>query len=256
MNHPEADGALAGKAAMVTGGSRGIGLAIARRLARAGAGISIVGRDEKTLDETAASLKALHVEAHGLSADLADPESCQAVLDRHMERFGRIDILVNNAAAKPSRKPIMEVPRESFERLFAVNVTAYFILCQAAARDMRRRGWGRILNITSSTGLKARPGMGDYAITKATEVMLTRQLSVEVGQYGITVNAIAPTLTRTDFSQWQWEDEEEKEKVMRVLSIKRLAEPDDVAALAAFLASDEAGMITGTVIPVDGGALA
>lgn len=245
-----------GRAVLVAGGSRGIGRAIAVALAKAGADISIVGRDEDALAESARAIEAHAVKANIVRADLSTPHGVELAYNGHMDAFGRVDVLVNNAAAKSSNNDLLDVDIADFERMLRINVTSYFRMSQLACADMKKRGWGRVVNITSSTALKARPKMGDYSISKAGGLMLTRQFAVEMAEFGITVNAIAPTLTRTEFSRWQWENDAELKKVVQNLPIKRLAEPEDTAGLAAFLASESASMITGTIIPVDGGLLA
>ncbi|MBN9251304.1 MAG: hypothetical protein BGO03_11870 [Mesorhizobium sp. 61-13] len=244
------------KTVLVAGGSRGIGRSIAVALAKSGADVSIIGRDENALAQSARQIEAHSVKANVITADLSLPEGVELAYRRHMDAFGRVDVLVNNAAAGSSNNDILDVDVADFERMLRINVTSYFRMSQLVCGDMKKRGWGRVINITSSTALKARPKMGDYSISKAGELMLTRQFAVEMAEFGITVNAIAPTLTRTEFSRWQWEDDAELDKVVRNLPIKRLAEPEDTAGLAAFLASEAASMITGAIIPVDGGSLA
>ena len=247
---------LIGRVALIGGGSRGIGRAIALAFAEAGADVAVVGRTLDALDSTVQDIRTMGTQALGLAADIGLAEDRERVVGETIERFGRVDVLVNNAAAQPSLGPLMEVPEEVWDRLMEVNVKAYMVLTRLAVADMLQRGWGRIINVTSSTGLKARPGMGEYAVTKAAEIMLTRSFAVELGQAGITVNAIAPILTKTDFSERQWTDPNETERVVSMQAIKRLGRPEDVVGAALLLASDAGSFITGTTIVVDGGALA
>ncbi|HZB84360.1 MAG TPA: glucose 1-dehydrogenase [Rubrobacteraceae bacterium] len=247
---------LIGRVALIGGGSRGIGRAIALAFAEAGADVAVVGRTLDALDSTVKDIRTMGTQALGLAADIGLAEDRERVVGETIERFGRVDVLVNNAAAQPSLGPLMEVPEEVWDRLMEVNVKAYMVLTRLAVADMLQRGWGRIINVTSSTGLKARPGMGEYAVTKAAEIMLTRSFAVELGQAGITVNAIAPILTKTDFSERQWTDPNETERVVSMQAIKRLGRPEDVVGAALLLASDAGSFITGTTIVVDGGALA
>ena len=247
---------LIGRVALIGGGSRGIGRAIALAFAEAGADVAVVGRTLDALDATVQDIRTMGTQALGLAADIGLAEDRERVVGETIERFGRVDVLVNNAAAQPSLGPLMEVPEEVWDRLMEVNVKAYMVLTRLAVADMLQRGWGRIINVTSSTGLKARPGMGEYAVTKAAEIMLTRSFAVELGQAGITVNAIAPILTKTDFSERQWTDPNEIERVVSMQAIKRLGRPEDVVGAALLLASDAGSFITGTTIVVDGGALA
>ncbi len=247
---------LDGRTALVSGGSRGIGLAIGAALAEAGATVGLVSRGGSDLDDAVASTAEAGGEARAFTTDIADRGRRRELIPEVLSAFGHLDILVNNAAAKPTLGPLSDVPDEVWDRLFEVNVTAYHDLARLAVADMKPRGWGRIINITSATGLKARPNMGEYGITKAAEIMLTRQLAVEHGRDGITANALAPILMRTEFSERQFSDEDGVERVVSMQAIDRMGEPSDLQGVALLLASDAGSFITGVTIPVDGGALA
>jgi NAD(P)-dependent dehydrogenase (short-subunit alcohol dehydrogenase family) len=242
--------------ALVVGGSKGIGRAIALAFAGEGADVAVVGRTRNALDATATALAESGVRTLAVAADVGMPQERERVVPRVIEELGRVDILVNCAGAKPLRGDMLDREPGVLKSLIDVNVLPYYDLTIAAARGMRDRGWGRVINISSATGLKARSGMGEYAITKAAEIMMTRAFAVELGEHGITVNAIAPILTRTEFSSAQLRDESDVERVLRVQAIKRIAEPEDVVGAALLLASDAGSFITGTTISVDGGALA
>lgn len=247
---------LDARVALVVGGSKGIGRAIALAFAGEGADVAVVGRTRKALDATATALAESGVRTLAVAADVGMPQERERVVPRVIEELGRVDILVNCAGAKPLRGDMLDREPGVLKSLIDVNVLPYYDLTIAAARGMRDRGWGRVINISSATGLKARSGMGEYAITKAAEIMMTRAFAVELGEHGITVNAIAPILTRTEFSSAQLRDESDVERVLRVQAIKRIAEPEDVVGAALLLASDAGSFITGTTISVDGGALA
>jgi dehydrogenase/reductase SDR family member 4 len=247
---------LTGRVAMISGGSRGIGLAIALGLAEAGAAIAVAGRTPAALDDAVGALEEAGAEAVGVQADVGVATERARMVTEATERLGRVDVLINNAAAKPSLGPLMDCPEATWDAVMEVNVKAYFELSRLVVPGMRSRRWGRIINVTSSTGLKARRGMGEYAVSKAAEIMLARSLAVELGEVGITVNALAPILTRTDFSERQWTDPAEVERVVGMQAIRRMAEPEDVVGAALLLASDAGGFITGQTLVVDGGALA
>ncbi|CAM5187715.1 NAD(P)-dependent dehydrogenase (Short-subunit alcohol dehydrogenase family) OS=Castellaniella defragrans OX=75697 GN=HNR28_001030 PE=3 SV=1 [Castellaniella defragrans] len=245
---------LSGRAALIVGGSRGIGRAIAEGLADVGADVAVVGRSPGPLQETVAALERRGVRAVALAADVGDPADRSRLIAEVVAQFGSLDILVNSAGAKPLRGDMLDREHALLPELLEVNVLSYFELTLAAARVMKDRKWGRIINITSSTGQKARRGMGEYAITKATEIMMTRAFAVELGEYGITVNAVAPILTRTEFSSAQLADESDVERVLAMQAIKRIADPEDVVGATLLLASEAGAFITGTTISIDGGA--
>lgn len=247
---------LQGRVALIVGGSRGIGRAIAEAFADAGADVAVVGRSPGPLEETAAAIKQRGVRALALSADVGNEAGRAQLVADALAGLGRLDILVNSAGAKPLRCDMLDRERDELPGLLDVNVLAYHQVSLAAARIMKAQGWGRIINITSATGQKARRGMAEYAITKAAEIMMTRAFAVELGEYGITVNALAPILTRTEFSAAQLVDESDVERVLAMQAIKRIAEPEDVVGAALLLASDAGAFITGTTITIDGGAAA
>lgn len=247
---------LRGRAALIVGGSRGIGRAIADGFADAGANVAVVGRSPGPLAETVAELERYGVRALALTADVSsDAGRAQLVADA-VAGLGRLDILVNSAGAKPPRGDMLDRARNELPDLIDVNVLAYYQLSLSAARIMKAQGWGRIINITSATGQKARRGMGEYAITKAAEIMMTRAFAVELGEYGVTVNALAPILTRTEFSVAQLADASDVARVLAMQAIKRIADPEDLVGAALLLASDAGAFITGTTITIDGGASA
>lgn len=247
---------LQGRAALIVGGSRGIGRAIAEAFADVGADVAVVGRSAGPLEDTVNALERRGVKALALKADVSSESARHQLVADTQNGLGRLDILVNSAGAKPARGDLLDRERDELPELIQTNVLAYHQLSLAAARIMKAQGWGRIINISSATGQKARRGMAEYAITKAAEIMMTRAYAVELGEYGVTVNALAPILTRTEFSAAQLADDSDVQRVLAMQSIKRIAEPEDVVGAALLLASEAGAFITGTTITIDGGAAA
>jgi len=244
---------LDGKVALVTGGSRGIGRAIATRFAEAGADVMLSSRKAESLADAAASMEGLDGAVAWHPANVGDPDAAQECVDATVARFGSLDVLVNNAATNPYFGPLMEMDLARAEKTVQVNQEAVLVWTQCAWRaSMAERG-GAVINVSSVGGLSVEPGIGWYNVTKAAVVHLTRQLAYELGP-GVRVNALAPGLVRTDFARALWE--RSGDAVARRLPLKRLGEPDDIATAALFLASEAASWITGHVLVVDGGALA
>jgi NAD(P)-dependent dehydrogenase (short-subunit alcohol dehydrogenase family) len=248
-------GGLVGRRALITG-SRGIGQAIAIALAEHGCSIAIVGRNARSIEQTTAQVREIGVKAVDLPGDLGQPGAPACVARQALAQMGQIDILVNVASVSPPLRPLLECDEEEWDRTMALNLKAYFLLARELVPGMINRGWGRVINLTSSTALKARAGMGEYAVSKAAEIMLTRQLAREVGKDGVTVNALAPVLTRTDSSFEQWTNPDEVAHVTGLQAIPRLAEAEDMVGAVLLLASDAGRMITGHTLVVDGGLLA
>lgn len=243
---------LDGKVAIVTGGGRGIGKAIAGQLLQAGAKVAIAGRKKATLDaavnEIGDSTRTFAVECHVGKAD-----QLAALVDATREKFGPIDILVNNAATNIARAPTLEVTDDMFDKMIETNLKSVFRLVRLVIGDMIASKNGSILNISSIAGLRADVSGLVYGMTKAAMNSLTAGWAREFGQHGIRVNAIAPGLIRTDFSAALWKDESLKDHILSQQAIPHFAEPNDIAGLAAFLVSDAARFITGQVLIADGG---
>ncbi len=246
---------LDGKTAVVTGASRGIGRAIAAAFLEAGASVMIVSRRAESLVEAAAELESGPGAEGGrigwFAANAGEPEQAEACVAATVERFGSVDILVNNAATNPYFGPIVELDRARAEKTVRVNQIAVLEWVQAAWRAGMSSG-GAVLNIASVGGLSVEGGIGWYNVTKAAVVHLTRQLAGELGP-AVRVNALAPGLVRTRFARALWEPGEAG--LSRRLPLRRIGEPEDVAASALFLCSDAASWITGATLVVDGGAL-
>lgn len=242
---------LDGKIALVTGGSRGIGAAIVRRLAEDGAAVTFTYASSKERAEAlVAKIEAEGGKAIGIQADSADAVALQAVIDKTARDFGRLDILVNNAGIL-MRSPLETFPLEDFDRMFAVNVKAVFAGTQAAARHMQ--SGGRIITIGSVTADRSGfPGASVYSMTKGAVAALTRGLARDLGPRGITVNTIQPGPTVTDMNS----DPSSHEILKGLMALGRLAEDREIASLTAYLASLEAAFITGASLTIDGGYLA
>ena len=248
---------LDGKTALVTGGSRGIGRAIAAALLGAGAAVMISSRNEEGLRTAAVDLE----QADGgagtgrvgwFVANAGEPEQASACTEATVERFGGLDVLVNNAATNPYFGPIVEIDQARADKTVRVNQSGVLEWVQAAWRaSMASRG-GVVLNIASLGGLSVEGGIGWYNVTKAAVIHLTSQLAGELGP-AVRVNALAPGLVRTDFARALWEPSEGA--LSRRLPLRRIGEPEDVAGAALFLCSDAASWITGATLVVDGGAL-
>ena len=237
------------KTALVTGSSKGIGLAIARRLAEAGANVMLSSRKAEGLAAAADTLAGLDGEVAWHVANAGDPEQAKACVAATVDRFGRLDILVNNAATSPYYGPLLGIEPSQAAKTVEVNQSGVLWWTQEAVKAMGPQG-GTVLNIASVGGLESEPGIGWYNATKAAVIHLTHQLAYELAPT-VRVNAIAPGLIRTDFSRVLLARDN---AVAGRIPLGRVGEPDDIAPTALFLVSDAASWITGTVVVIDGGA--
>lgn len=247
---------LDGKVAIVTGGTRGIGLAIATTLARAGARVAISSRKPEHVD---AAVKALRADGHsvvGIVAHMGKVADAHAVAAKTVEHFDGIDIIVNNAATNPVFGPLQQSGDDAFDKIFNVNVKGPLELCRTAHTIMSQRGGGAIVNIASIGGVSPEAGLGLYSVSKAALISLTKVMAQEWGADGIRANVICPGLIKTRFSQALWQDERIADQVLGHQPIRRIGMPSDVSGLALFLASDASSYCTGSVYMVDGGYLA
>ena len=245
---------LKDKIAIVTGASsNGIGRAIALHFAREGAKVAIVGRKREGLEETARGIIDAGTEALIIEADISVPENARTIMDRTINRFDRIDVLVNNAGIIV-RKPFVEVQPDEFDRLFATNVRGYFFCSQAAAKQMIKQEKGKIISVSSDSALSGIPFLSAYAATKGATLSLTRAMAKELLPYKINVNAILPGTVETDLNRDRAKDPE-----WRAAAIERcplgIGSVDDIAPAAVYLASDETNWMTGQAIIIDGGHL-
>jgi NAD(P)-dependent dehydrogenase (short-subunit alcohol dehydrogenase family) len=251
---PEAKFDLSGKVAVVTGGGRGIGRAIALGLARSGASVVVSSRTQKEIEAVAEEIKKFGGKAIAVVTDLTVNEQLENLVNLTMQEFGKIDILINNAARSFLRS-LLDLREDGWDKVFNTNVKAVWLLSRAVARKMMEQKSGKIINITTVGAEKAELGMAAYGCSKAALKMLTRCMAREWAQYGIQVNAVGPGLTRTDFSKPIWSNPEVAKHVSAAIPMGRLAEPEEIVGSVLFLASDAAQFITGHSIYVDGGSL-
>ena len=249
----ETDFRLDGRVAIVTGGSRGIGEAIARSFAAVGAKVVIASRYMENLERVAKAVREQGGEITPIVCHMGHLEQIRDLAAKTVERYGTIDILVNNAAANPYFGPIVDADEGAWEKTVSVNLKGYFFMAQEAARVMIPKRRGKIINVASMGGLFAAPMQGIYGITKAGVISLTKTLAVELGQYDIRVNAIAPGLTDTRFASHLIQTKEILEGYLSRTPLKRYASPEEMAGAALLLASDASSFMTGSVINVDGG---
>lgn len=240
---------LEGRVALVTGASKGIGRAIAATFATSGAKVMLSSRKQDALDEAASAMDG---EVATFAANAGDPDQAEACVAATVERFGRIEILVNNAATNPYMGPAIDVDLGRYDKTFQVNLRGALVWTQLAHRASMAEHGGSVINIASVGGLSVEPSIGIYNTTKAAVIYLTKTLAAELGP-GVRVNAIAPGLVKTDMARALWVTH--GEALARRLPTKRLGEPEDIAGAALFLASDLSSWITGHTLVVDGGAL-
>jgi NAD(P)-dependent dehydrogenase (short-subunit alcohol dehydrogenase family) len=240
---------VAGKVAIVTGGSRGIGLGIARALLDGGALVCLTGRKQESLDEALAGLDAGQ-RAMAIAGAAHDPGHRTAAVGQVVERHGRVDLLVNNAATNPQYGPLVEADLGAVQKIMEVNVVAQLGWIQETWRASMAQHGGAVLNVASLGGLRPGQGIGAYNASKAALIHLTRQLALELGP-GVRINAVAPAVVKTRFARALYEGREEE--VAASYPLRRLGTPEDVAGISRFLLSDEASWITGETVVVDGG---
>ncbi len=244
---------LDGKIAIITGASRGIGQAIAEAYAQAGAAVVLTSRKMENVGPVAEAIRAAGGQAIALAAHAGDQGAAEAVVQAALAEFGRVDILVNNAATNPHFGPLLTAEASHFDKIFEVNVKGYFYMIKAAAPAMQAQGSGKIINVASTAGINPGPQMGVYSVSKAAVIMLTKALAVELAPANIQVNALAPGFIKTKFSAPLWTNPALGAGLERLTPAGRIAEPGELTGAALYLASDASSFTTGSVLVVDGG---
>ncbi|HWS76562.1 MAG TPA: glucose 1-dehydrogenase [Quisquiliibacterium sp.] len=247
---------LKDKVAVITGASRGIGRAIAERLAEHGAKVVISSRKLDACEEVASAIRAKGGQAVARACHIARKEELQALVDATNKEWGRIDILVCNAAVNPYFGPSVSMPDEAYDRIMNSNVRSNFWLCNMVAPQMAERGDGSIIIVSSIGGFQGSNQLGVYCISKAADIQLARNLAVEWGARNVRANCIAPGLIRTDFARALWENPVILGKAVETAPLQRIGEPDEIAGAAVFLASRAGSFMTGQTMVIDGGRLA
>ncbi|THU00612.1 SDR family oxidoreductase [Lampropedia puyangensis] len=247
--------ALTGKVALITGSSRGIGRAIAERMAEQGAKVVISSRGQEACDAVAKAINERHGAgtAIAIAASISSKEALASLVSKAREQLGPIDVLVCNAASNPYYGPMAGISDEQFRKILDNNVLSNHWLVNLVAPEMKERKAGSIIIVSSIGGLRGSPVIGAYNISKAADFQLARNLAVELGPHNVRVNCIAPGLIQTDFAKALWENPETLAKATSTTPLQRIGQPDEIAGAAIFLASDAGAFMTGQKLVVDGG---
>lgn len=244
---------LSGKVAVVTGSTKGIGKAIAERMAEQGARVVISSRNQDLCDDVATNIVSKGGHAVGISCNINHKEQLESLVEKTNSVFGDIDVLVCNAALNPYFGPSQEIPDKAFDKVMHANIGSVHRLCQLVIPNMKKLGGGSVVIISSIGGLKGSASLGAYAISKAADMQMARNLAVEWGPDNIRVNCIAPGLVKTDFARALWEDPKIYEATVANYPLRRIGEPDEIAGAAVFLASGAGSFTTGQTLVIDGG---
>jgi NAD(P)-dependent dehydrogenase (short-subunit alcohol dehydrogenase family) len=245
---------LAGKVALVTGSSRGIGRSIAEAMAAFGAKVVVSSRKAQACEEVRDAIVAKGGQAIVVPCNIGSKEELARLVEETKKAYGAIDVLVCNAAVNPHFGPSQDIPDGVFDKVMASNIRSNHWLCQMTIPSMAERGGGSVIIVSSISGLKGSERLGAYGISKAADMQMARNLAVEWGPRNVRVNCIAPGLVRTDFARALWEDPAIYEKTVRSYPLRRIGEPHEIAGAAVFLASAAGSFTTGQTVVVDGGA--
>eukprot|EP00002_Diphylleia_rotans_P003580 TRINITY_DN1246_c0_g4_i2.p1 TRINITY_DN1246_c0_g4~~TRINITY_DN1246_c0_g4_i2.p1 ORF type:complete len:253 (-),score=69.72 TRINITY_DN1246_c0_g4_i2:81-839(-) len=246
-------GRLTGKVAIVTASTQGIGYAIAEKYAEEGAHVVISSRKQKNVDEAVEKLTKKGYSVIGAVCHVSDQKQREALIQTTIEKWGKIDILVNNAASNPSFGSILDANGSVFDKIMDVNVKAGLLMSIEVSKHMAEKESGSIIFVASIAGLKPMPGLGIYCVSKSAMIGLSNVLAAELAASKIRVNCIAPGIIKTKFSELLWTDPGISEEMLGRIPLKKFGEPEDIAPLAVFLASDESSYITGETIVASGG---
>ena len=244
---------LTKKTAIVSGGSKGIGKAIAIKLAQAGANVVICSRKKENLDSAVNEAASNGLTLTPIVCNASNNKSIQSVVDHTIEKFDKVDILVNNAAANPYYGPILNSEDSHWDKIFDVNVKGYFNFVKACSDSMITNNSGKIINVASIAAKTPLEGLGVYNISKAAVVMLTKVLAKELGEHNIQINTLSPGLIKTDFSKTLWENKDTYNKIIKSIPQGKMGSPDDISGMALYLASEASDFVTGSIFTVDGG---
>ncbi|MBZ0308021.1 MAG: glucose 1-dehydrogenase [Anaerolineae bacterium] len=245
---------LKDKVAVITGASRGIGEAIARGYAREGASLVIASRKQEALDALLPELTAYGIEARAYATHTGDPAQCKTLIEKTVAEFGKVDIVINNAATNPQFGSMMDSQASQWQKIFEVNIMGYFWLCKYAADAMReRKSGGKLINMASVLGIQPHFTMGIYSISKAAVIAMTQTLAQELAPDNIQVNAIAPGIIQTKFAEALWSNEQIHRRLVENTPAGRIGQPEELVGAAIYLASEESSYMTGQVMVVDGG---
>ena len=245
---------MEGKVALVTGASRGIGKEIAKVFADAGANLAIASRKLEGLEAVAEEIKPTGKKVLCVPTHARKMEDLQNLVSKTMDAYGRIDVLVNNAATNPAMGLVVDTEESVYDQIIETNLKGYFMLSKMVGKVMQEQKTGNIVNISSAGGVSPAEGLGPYCISKAGINMLTRQMAMELGPFNIRVNAIAPRVVKTGFSKAIWANDELMQKEFQFTPLKCFATPQEIAQTALFLASTATSYMTGHVLVMNGGA--